>query len=51
LWVSKQIIEKYGGFVRLRSSVDGARRGTTFSVILPAAESAERKAQAGGEAA
>ena len=34
LWVSKQIIDKHGGTIRVRSSKDGARRGTVFSVIL-----------------
>jgi signal transduction histidine kinase len=35
LWVSKQIIDKHGGTIRVRSSTDGARRGTVFSVVLP----------------
>ena len=35
LWVSKQIIEKYGGHIRVRSK-PGA--GTVFAVIFPAAE-------------
>ncbi len=35
LWVSKQIIEKHGGTIRMRSSTNGTRRGTVFSVILP----------------
>jgi PAS domain S-box-containing protein len=37
LWVSRQLIEKYGGSLRIRSCSTGARRGTTISVILPAA--------------
>jgi PAS domain S-box-containing protein len=37
LWVSRQLIEKYGGSIRVRSCSKGARRGTTISVILPAA--------------
>jgi PAS domain S-box-containing protein len=36
LWVSKQIIEKHGGTIRVRSSTDGSRRGTVVSVVLPA---------------
>jgi signal transduction histidine kinase len=36
LWVSKQIIEKHGGTIRLRSSTDKSRRGTAFSIVLPA---------------
>jgi two-component system NtrC family sensor kinase len=35
LWVSKQIIEKHGGSVRVRSSTSGKHSGTTFSVSLP----------------
>jgi signal transduction histidine kinase len=35
LWVSQQIIEKHGGKIRVRSRLDGLRRGTTFSVVLP----------------
>jgi two-component system, NtrC family, sensor kinase len=38
LWVSKQIIDKHGGSVRVRSATIGARRGTTFSVVLPASD-------------
>ena len=36
LWVSKQIIEKHGGSIHVRSNTTGRRRGTTFSVVLPA---------------
>jgi signal transduction histidine kinase len=35
LWVSKQIIDKHGGSIRVRSRTSGARRGTTFSLVLP----------------
>jgi PAS domain S-box-containing protein len=35
LWVSQQIIEKRSGKIQVRSSSDGLRRGTTFSVVLP----------------
>ena len=35
LWVCKQLVEKHGGSIRVRSNIDGARRGTTFSVLLP----------------
>ncbi len=41
LWVSKQIVEKHGGSIRVHSRTDGGRRGTTFSVVLPAAAGAE----------
>ncbi len=36
LWVSKQIIEKHGGFIQVRSCTNGPHQGTTFSVVLPA---------------
>jgi signal transduction histidine kinase len=35
LWVCKQLIEKNGGSIQLRSNTVGARRGTTFSIVLP----------------
>jgi two-component system NtrC family sensor kinase len=35
LWVSKQIIEKHGGNIQVRSSTNGAHQGTSFSVTLP----------------
>jgi len=35
LWVSRQIIEKHRGSIRMRSSTDSARHGTAFSVFLP----------------
>jgi PAS domain S-box-containing protein len=35
LWVCKQLVEKHGGSIRVRSSMKGERRGTTFSVLLP----------------
>jgi signal transduction histidine kinase len=35
LWVCKQLIEKNGGSIQVRSNTDGARRGTTFSIVLP----------------
>jgi signal transduction histidine kinase len=35
LWVSKQIIEKHGGSIRVHSRTGGAWRGTTFSIVLP----------------
>lgn len=36
LWVSKQIVDKHGGSVRVRSCTRGTHRGTSFSVVLPA---------------
>lgn len=35
LWVSKEIIDKHGGTIRVRSRTHGPRRGTVFSVVLP----------------
>jgi len=35
LWVSKQLVEKNNGSIRVRSNPHGDRRGTTFSVVLP----------------
>jgi signal transduction histidine kinase len=37
LWVSRQLVEKNGGFIRVRSNTDGKYKGTTFSVLLPEA--------------
>jgi PAS domain S-box-containing protein len=41
LWVSRELIEKHGGRLAVRSSVSGRRTGTLFSLSLPgsAAES------------
>jgi PAS domain S-box-containing protein len=44
LWVSKQIIQRYGGSIRLHSSTMGGRRGTTFSVFLPTQRGAAAQA-------
>lgn len=35
LWVSRGIVAKHGGSIRVRSRVEGRRRGTLFSVFLP----------------
>ena len=35
LWVSKQLVEKHGGSIRVRSSTSGPHRGTAFSIVLP----------------
>jgi signal transduction histidine kinase len=35
LWVSKRLVDKNGGSIRVRSNREGAGRGTTFSVVLP----------------
>jgi two-component system, NtrC family, sensor kinase len=35
LWVSKQIVEKHGGRIQVRSRTSGPRQGTSFSLLLP----------------
>jgi signal transduction histidine kinase len=35
LWVCKQLVDKNGGSIRVRSTTEGQWRGTTVSVILP----------------
>jgi two-component system NtrC family sensor kinase len=35
LWVTRQIIDKHGGSLRVRSATSGAHCGTSFSVVLP----------------
>jgi PAS domain S-box-containing protein len=37
LWVTRQLVEKYGGKIRVRSRTYAPRRGTTFTIIFPAA--------------
>lgn len=34
LWVCKQLVEKNGGSIRVRSSTAGEHRGTTFSIVF-----------------
>jgi PAS domain S-box-containing protein len=36
LWVSKQLVEKHHGSIRVRSSSEGKNRGTVVSLVLPA---------------
>jgi PAS domain S-box-containing protein len=35
LWVCKQLVDKNGGSIRVRSNTEGPKHGTTFSVTLP----------------
>jgi PAS domain S-box-containing protein len=42
LWVSRELIEKHGGRLSVRSSIAASRSGTVFSVFLPASAAAER---------
>jgi PAS domain S-box-containing protein len=37
LWVSRELIEKHGGQLGVRSSTSGLRTGTVFSLFLPGA--------------
>jgi len=39
LWVTKQLVEKQGGVIRVRSSTSGTNIGTTFRMFLPAVSS------------
>ena len=36
LWLSEGIVQRHGGQIRVRSSTHPARRGTVFSIFLPA---------------
>ena len=44
LWVCKQLVEKNGGFIKVRSNTNGDHRGTTFSIVLPADEAMQSAA-------
>jgi PAS domain S-box-containing protein len=46
LWVTKQLVEKHGGRISLRSSTGPAHRGTTFSIVLPERVSQEKRVSA-----
>jgi len=35
LWVCKQLVDKNGGSIKVRSNTQGKRRGTTFSIVFP----------------
>ncbi len=51
LWVTKGIIQKHEGSIRLRTSTDAVRHGTVLSIFLPATPSAPRpKASSSGAA-
>ncbi len=40
LWISRNIVEKLGGTIHVRSSVDKTDHGTHFTICLPAAQPA-----------
>jgi PAS domain S-box-containing protein len=46
LWVSKQLIDKHHGCIRVRSQSKGLRRGTVVSVVFPAEPGAAARGQA-----
>jgi signal transduction histidine kinase len=48
LWVSKQIIVKHGGTLRVRSTSSGAQTGTAFSIALPLEPAALVMSQSAG---
>lgn len=45
LWISKQIVEKHMGAIEVRSSTQGAARGTTVSVRLPKSQTSRQPAK------
>ncbi|MFB3813338.1 MAG: PocR ligand-binding domain-containing protein [Terriglobales bacterium] len=45
LWVCKQLVEKHGGSIRIRSRAQHPRTGTVFSILLPAAAAAPAAAR------
>jgi PAS domain S-box-containing protein len=46
LWVTKQLVEKHGGRILLRSSTAATHHGTTFSIVLPERVSQDARASA-----
>jgi len=44
LWISRGIVQKHGGSIRVRSRVAGPYRGTALSVFLPSAHAASQVA-------
>jgi PAS domain S-box-containing protein len=43
LWVSRELIEKHGGYLDLRSATTGRRTGTVFAMFLPGSAVADEK--------
>ncbi len=48
LWLSRNIVEKHAGYIRVRSSASPGRSGTTFTVFLPQS-AVPQQAAAGSE--
>lgn len=42
LWVAKELVEKHGGSIRVRSRSGGPKRGTIISVLLPISTATHR---------
>ena len=38
LWVASELVEKHGGWMKVRSSTSAPRQGTTFELVLPILE-------------
>jgi PAS domain S-box-containing protein len=43
LWVSRELIEKHGGYLDVRSATSGRRTGTVFTMFLPGSAGADEK--------
>jgi len=43
LWVSRELIEKHGGYLDVRSATTGRRTGTVFTMFLPGSAVADEK--------
>lgn len=48
LWISKQIVDKHGGTIRMRSLGSGPWKGTAFSVVLPTEPAADNRTHTAG---
>jgi PAS domain S-box-containing protein len=46
LWLCRQIVDKHGGSIRVRSSIRPRRSGTVFSIFLPVAAAFENARKA-----
>jgi PAS domain S-box-containing protein len=42
LWVSRELVEKHGGSIRVRSRISDSKSGTVFSIFLPEEGTASR---------
>jgi PAS domain S-box-containing protein len=46
LWLTKEVVQKHGGSIRVRSSTDAKRHGTVFMIWLPVTEPLLRESAA-----